>query len=109
VRILGGAVQPQVPQSDNGTEFLGRCICIVRKHFNTIQIVMGRPYHPQSKGSIERGNAPFKEALLKWIAENPGVGLATVGIHVVNQAINGWPSRSKGKLSPYQIYYGTPL
>jgi hypothetical protein len=36
VRILGGAAQPQVPQSDNGTEFLGRCIPIVRKHYNTI-------------------------------------------------------------------------
>jgi hypothetical protein len=70
---------------------------------------MGRPIHPQCQGSIERGNAPFKEALLKWIAENPGVGLATVGIHVVNQAINGWPSRSKGNLCPCQIYYGTPL
>jgi hypothetical protein len=61
------AVMPEILQSDNGTEFLGECIVLLKKYYNNIQIVKGRPYHRQSQGAVERGNSPFKEALFKWI------------------------------------------
>jgi hypothetical protein len=32
-------------------------------------VVKGRAYHPASQGSIERGNATFKESLDKWLEE----------------------------------------
>jgi hypothetical protein len=106
IKILGSAVRPQVLQSNNGTKFLGECIRNIRKYFPTIQIVKERSYHPQSQGSVERSNVPFKEALVKWVIEKPGASWAHVRIHVVNQAINGRPSWSKDNLSPYHSYYG---
>ena len=57
-------------QSDNGGEFLGECIDVIKKWFPDIQLVKGRARHPQSQGCIERGNVPFKEALTKWLEEN---------------------------------------
>jgi hypothetical protein len=99
-------LRPPVLQNDSSTEFLGGCIRSIRKYIPTIQIVKGRPYYPQNQGSAERGNAPFKEVIVKWVIKNPGASWAHVGIHVVNQAINGRPSWSKDNLSPYHIYYG---
>ncbi len=97
---------PEILHSDNGTEFLGKCISLIKKYYKTIRIVKGRPYHPQSQGSVERGNGPFKEALYKWIAdpENEKEHWAKVGIYVVNAKINGRQSRFKNKKSPYEIY-----
>ena len=113
MRILSTAVLPEILQSDNGKEFLGYCINIIKEEFHTIKVVKGRAYHPASQGSVERGNATFKEALDKWLDEEDkkkeGMkkkSWSEVGIYVVNAKINNRPSRSKDKKSPYEIYYG---
>jgi hypothetical protein len=99
---------PEILQSDNGTEFLGECIVLLKKYYNNIRIVKGRPYHPQSQGAVERGNSPFKEALFKWIqnTNNTGVSWAKIGIYVINAQINNRKSESKKIKSPYEAIYG---
>jgi hypothetical protein len=101
MRILSTAVLPEILQSDNGKEFLGYCINIIKEEFHTIKVVKGRAYHPASQGSVERGNATFKEALDKWLDEEDkkkeGMkkkSWSEVGIYVVNAKINNRPSRS---------------
>ncbi len=104
IRILSSAVLPEVLQSDNGKEFLGYCIQMLKEEFHTIKVVKGRAYHPESQGSVERGNATFKEALDKWLEEEDNKeagakrkGWSEVGIYVVNAQINSRPSQSKDK------------
>jgi hypothetical protein len=108
VRILVTAVMPEILQSNNGTEFLGECIVLLKKYYNNIRIVKGRPYHPQSQGAVERGNSPFKEALFKWIQNknNTGVSWAKIGIYVINVQMNNQKSESKNFKSPYEAIYG---
>ncbi len=91
------AVIPEVLQSDNGGEFLEECVRMVRKHFGTIKIVKGKARKPSMQDSVERGNAPLKRSLFKWIEKNSGVGA---------YIINACPSRSKDNKTSYEIYYG---
>ncbi len=69
MRILSTAVLPKILLSDNGKEFLGCCINMIKEEFHMIKVVKGRAYHPASQGSVERGNATFKEALDEWLEE----------------------------------------
>ena len=63
----------------------------------------GTPYHDSSiQGGVECGNAPFKEALQKWMQANGKDW--TVGMFMVNAAINQRTLRVKGEYSPYSIY-----
>ena len=88
LQILSTAVIPAVLQSDNGGEFLGYCINMVHSHFPGVHLVRGRAQHPQSQGSVEHGNAPFKELLQKWMQENNDGNWPKVGIFVVNASLN---------------------
>ena len=107
IKILSTAIVPEVLQSDNGGEFLGDCIRLINANFPGVHVVKGRARHPQSQGGVERGNAPFKEALQKWMQGNGKDW--TVGVFMVNAAINQCTSRVKGEYSPYSIYYGQKL
>ena len=69
IKIMSTAVIPQVLQSDNGGEFLGKCLEYVKKYFASTNIVKGRPRRPRTQGSVERGNAPFMKALHQWIID----------------------------------------
>ena len=111
--ILSTAVLPEILQSDNGKDFLGYCIKMIKEEFHTIKVIKGRAYHPQSQGSVERGNATFKEALDKWLVEQDNItdgsqkkSWSQVGVYMVNAKLNNRPSQSKDKKSPYEIYYG---
>ena len=107
MKILSTAIVPEVLQSDNGGEFLGDCVRLINANFPGVHVVKGRARHPQSQGGVERGNAPFKEALQKWMQANGKDW--TVGVFMVNAAINQRTSRVKGEYSPYSIYYGQKL
>jgi hypothetical protein len=111
IRISGMAVMPEILQSDNGTEFLGECLVLLKKYYNNIRIVKGRPYHPQSQVAVECGNSPFKEALFKWIRNknNTCVSWAKIGIYVINAQINNRKSESKNFKSPYEAIYGKSM
>jgi hypothetical protein len=94
VRILSTAVLPDILQSDNGGEFLGQCIAYLKQYFKTVHIVKGRARKPSTQGSVERGNAPFKIALEKWIQEHSNDSWSTIGAYVVNMSLNSRPSRN---------------
>jgi transposase InsO family protein len=52
---------PAKLQFDNGNEFKG-AVSELAKQLG-IRIIRGRPYHPQTQGSIERANRTFKKRL----------------------------------------------
>jgi len=106
VRILSTAVLPDILQSDNGGEFLGQCIAYLKQYFKTVHIVKGRTRKPSTQGSVERGNAPFKIALEKWIQEHPNDSWSIIGAWVVNMSLNLRLSTAKNNRSPYEAYYG---
>ncbi len=106
VKILSSAVMPDILQSDNGGEFLGKYISIIKSHFKTIHIVKGRPRYPQSQGSVERSNGTFKNCLNDGRVENPEGSWAKIGVYVVNAQMNARTLRSKDGRSAYEIYYG---
>ena len=67
LKIFSTSIIPEILQSDNGSEFLGECIDLIKKYYPNVHIVKGRPRHPQSQGKIERSHATFKNALQKWM------------------------------------------
>jgi hypothetical protein len=71
-----------------------------------INIIKGRPRQPNEQGSVERGNADFKKALLKWEQEYPDEKWPLVGIYLVNKNINTRPAQNKANRSAYEVYYG---
>ena len=60
--------KPKVIQSDNGREFMGKFDELLRQL--NITHIRGRPYHPQSQGSIECFNKYFKSQLDKKLIEH---------------------------------------
>jgi hypothetical protein len=104
--IMSTSVVHKILQSHNGSELLGKCIKYIKKYFPTINIVKGKPRRPQTQGSIEKGNGPFKRALEKWMMENPEAGWPLVGIYVVNAQINTRPTENKATRSAYEIIMG---
>ncbi len=104
LKILSTAVIPELLQSDNGNEFLGKCIEIIKTFYKNIHIVKGRPYHPQSQGKVERGHAPFKEAIQKWMAQHGPNWM--IGVYIVNHEINQRAQWNRDNLTPYNMMYG---
>jgi hypothetical protein len=105
VHILSTAVTPKILQSDNGNEFLGKCIRIIKTFYSYLHIVKGQTYHPQSQGKIERGHSTLKEPLQKWMESNGDNWV--VGSYVVNHEVNKQSQFNHGeRFSPYNFYYG---
>jgi len=71
-----------------------------------VHLVKGRARHPQSQGSVERSHKAFQDSLCKWIAQNGDNWL--LGMHIVQCELNKCPSRVRGNITPYSIYYGCP-
>jgi hypothetical protein len=65
--LLFGA--PHILQSDNGWEFTANVIKELKDWWPDCCIVHGKPRHPQSQGSVERGNADIKDMLIIWMRE----------------------------------------
>ncbi|XP_063417382.1 KRAB-A domain-containing protein 2-like [Mytilus trossulus] len=66
--LLFGA--PNILQSDNGVEFTANVISELNNLWPECKIVHGKPRHPQSQGSIERGNADVKDMVITWMRDN---------------------------------------
>ena len=66
--LLIGA--PHILQFDNGREFTANVIKEVKDMWPDCSIVHGKHKHPQSQGSVERGNADIKYMLMIWMREN---------------------------------------
>eukprot|EP01137_Pigoraptor_chileana_P011453 Opistho-2@62365 len=59
---------PSILQSDNGKEFVAHVIKALAATVNAT-LINGRPYHPQSQGSVERANGVVSDLLYKWMRD----------------------------------------
>jgi len=105
IKIFSTSIIPEILQSDNGSEFLGECIDLIKKYYPNVHIVKGRPRHPQSQGKIERSHATFKNALQKWM-KSSGNNNWLIGCYIVNAELNQVSQYNRGGFSPYNLYYG---
>ena len=105
IKIFSTSMIPEILQADNGSEFLGDCIDLIREYYPNIHIVKGRPRHPQSQGKIERSHATFKNALQKWMSRTKNDNWV-LGCYIVNAELNQVSQYNRGGFSPYNLYYG---
>ncbi|XP_068206187.1 uncharacterized protein [Palaemon carinicauda] len=81
--LLLGA--PEILQSDNGSEFTACVIIELKLLWPDLEMVHGKPRHPQSQGSVERTNCDIKDMLVAWLSDNNTtdrtVGLKSVQFH----------------------------
>ena len=61
---------PSVLQSDSGREFVNSVISELSTLWPQLQLVTGRPRHPQSQGAVERLNGVIQDKLKIWMREN---------------------------------------
>ncbi|XP_066965445.1 KRAB-A domain-containing protein 2-like [Macrobrachium rosenbergii] len=60
---------PHILQSDNGREFTAVVIQELSSLWPELVLVNGCPRHPQSQGSIERGNGDMRLKFMAWMRE----------------------------------------
>lgn len=93
---------PKILQSDNGTEFKGALTLLLRQH--GIQVINGRPRHPQSQGMIEKANHVLKDKIAAWQSDHQS-SCWVQSIPEVITSMNAQRSSVTGK-SPYEIAFG---
>jgi hypothetical protein len=69
---LGVVGIPHIIQCDNGKEFKGVLLILLKKY--GIKIVNGCPRHPQTQGLVEQANRVMKIKLSCWLKEHEGQG-----------------------------------
>src|SRR5947208_7027215 len=97
---------PTILQSDNGREFKSKDIINdLKRLWPNMKIINGRPRHPQSQGSVERGNQTLKNKLSAWLHDNQRSDW-TFGLKFVIHSMNTSES-SATKYTPYNMVFGT--
>jgi len=86
---------------------MGKCLEMIHAHFPWIHVVNGRPRHPQSQGMIERSHGPFKKALRQLLKEYDTEDWVP-HIYSAQSAVNNRAMKSRGNLTPYSLYFGSP-
>ncbi|CAC5421894.1 SCAN domain-containing protein 3,KRAB-A domain-containing protein 2 [Mytilus coruscus] len=99
--LLFGA--PHILQSDNGREFTTNIIKELKDMWVDCTTVHGKPRHPQSQGSVERGNADIKDMLVIWMRENNSKKW-NIGLKFVQFEKNS--HHSGINRSPYKAMFG---
>ena len=97
---------PYILQSDNGREFTAKILEELGSLWPELKIIHGTPRHPQSQGSVERGNGDIKDMLRCWLQDN-NTNKWSVGLKFVqfqkNRAFHSGIGRS-----PYEALFGCP-
>ena len=60
--------RPQIVHCDNGTEFLGSLLILLR--CLGIRIINGNPHKPHVQGLVEQGNNTLETRLDNWMQQN---------------------------------------
>ncbi|KFY96373.1 hypothetical protein V500_02472, partial [Pseudogymnoascus sp. VKM F-4518 (FW-2643)] len=66
--FIAAFLPPKIMQADNGKEFKGALIILLRKY--GIQIINGAPRSPQTQGLVERANGVVESKLRAWKMDN---------------------------------------
>lgn len=105
IAIFIGIVGPiKTLQFDNGGEFKGALLLLLRRH--GIRIVNGSPYHPQSQGVVERFNETLRNRLRAWMADNHTTEWAN-GLIEVQMGMNSEMNQTTGT-TPYELVFNRP-
>jgi putative transposase len=103
---MGENGEPQIVQSDNGSEFkrfVYRCLERHRTH-----LINGRPYHPQSQGSVEAANGAFKRRLRAARLASGKSGWKHL-LSDIARITNTTPhSALPAHVTPYEVFFGRP-
>jgi hypothetical protein len=92
---MSSIVIPDIMQSNNGGEILGKCIEMVNEHLPEVHVSHGRARHSQSQSGKEQSNKPFKDWIQTWMQEQKLLGREEkewknwpFGVYHVNAAMN---------------------
>ena len=91
---------------DNGTEFRGQVKVLCTRNY--IRMIRGRPYHPQTQGSIEIANRTFKNRLRAAqtsYRRKDWVGLLLEIAFIINTTTSQALPRGK---TLFDIWFGRP-
>jgi len=95
---------PLILQHDNGKEFVNKVIKRLKQLWPESIIVRGRPRHPQTQGSVERGNQDVHPLVSGWM-KNYQSKRWSIGIYTVAMEKNNRFHRTINA-SPYELLYG---
>jgi transposase InsO family protein len=84
-QFIAAFLPPKIMQADNGKEFKGALLILLRKY--GIQIVNGAPRSPQTQGLVEQANGVVESKLRAWKMDNGSTEWAD-GILEVTLAMN---------------------
>jgi len=93
---------PRILQCDNGVEFKGVLLILLKKY--GIKIINGRARHPQTQGLIEQANGVVKTKLRFWLANHDGQGWSDA-LSDIALAMNRQSHSSLGSKMPYEIFF----
>jgi hypothetical protein len=95
---------PLILHTDNGKEFTASVILALQVLWPSMQLINGRARHPQSQGSVERGNQDVEKMIFAWMGEHTSPRWS-IGIHVVESQKNG-RFHEGIKAIPYKLMFG---
>jgi hypothetical protein len=95
---------PTILQSDNGKEFTATIILNLMSLWPNVKIINGRPRHPQSQGSVERGNGILARKLGALMEQNDSIEWV-IALRLTLWGMNNSICRATGK-TPYELVYG---
>ena len=102
---------PKILQSDNGREFVNVDVEGLCREEH-VAFIHGRPYHPQSQGSVERANAEAKK-LLRVMYDSPSVDGSAMSfadkLSKVQRQMNQLDHRSIGTSSYKAVFNREPI
>lgn len=83
--FIAAFLPPKIVQADNGKEFKGALLILLRKY--GIQVINGAPRSPQTQGLIEQANGVVESKIRAWKMDNASTEWAD-GLLEVTLAIN---------------------
>jgi hypothetical protein len=97
---------PEIFQCDNGKEFKGALLIILKR--TGIKLINGRPRHPQTQGLVEQANGIVKTKLTKWQAER-GTSQWASALTEICMAMNLQVHTSlPAKTTPFKVFFSRP-
>lgn len=92
---------PTIVQCDNGTEFKGALLILLRKY--GIKCINGSPRSPQIQSLVEQGNYVVEQKLRAWKMENASTKWSEALLEIAGQ-INS-QTHSVTNRTPYETVF----